>query len=620
MNCRDRQTSARALFFGFFSLSLVACSPAAVNSDPQLQALIGQIGEAEAHRRPEAAETIGLSESVFGGAYSALLDDRSMATAERTGISRLDYLARLEAIDPATLGPDGRRMRDTMLFMLDAVAVVETHGYGSAELGRASPYLISFADGAYTDLPKFLTLHAPVRSRADANDWLKRLEGMDDALRDERRRFEVDIEDGATPPAAVLRRTLDKARQLAPANPRDHALVTYFIESLAQVPDIPEEEITTLVKKAADLVGGEIKTEYGLLIKLLETTLAKATADPGVWRLKGGDAYYAAALRLHTTTGMSAKQLHEAGLKLVTDLTAEIDPLLAELGHAEGAVGARIHALAVDPAYLLPDTPEGRVALIEQLSARIAWAQKAAVRILPAQPKANVDVREAARLTQDSASGAFYKAAAMDGSRPAIFNVNLRSTFDFPIWSLPTLAFHEAVPGHHIQAGLARERTGQQTISYFVSVPAFSEGWATYAEDLAAELGAYGEDKLGRVGYLQAMLLRAARLVADTGIHAEKWPRDQALSYLESTVGISRAEAEIEVDRMTIWPGLACSYMAGRETIRRLRAGAERELKTAFDLKAFHAAILDPGARPLPVLEADIADWVISRKPQPPAE
>ena len=132
---------------------------------------------------------MGLPDSLFGGAYNGLLDDRSMAAAERTGISRLDFLARLEAINPATLGPDARRARESMLFMLDAVAAVETHGYGSAELGRASPYLISFADGAYTDLPKFMTLHVPVRSRADANDWLKRLDSMDEALRDERRRF-----------------------------------------------------------------------------------------------------------------------------------------------------------------------------------------------------------------------------------------------------------------------------------------------------------------------------------------------------------------------------------------------------------------------------------------------
>lgn len=620
MSLRGWNTALRGLFCGLFGIGLAACSPAEIDSDPQLVALAEQIGAAEAQRRPEAASTMGLPQALFGGNYGDLLDDRAMAAMQRNRTLRLGQLAELEAIDPAGLSPERRQMRASLTWMLGAVAALDAHGYGQAELGRASPYVISFADGAYTDLVKFMTLHAPMRSRTAANAWLKRLEGLDDAMRDERRRFEVDIEAGAAPPASILRRTLEKARQLAPVNPREHALVGYFVESLVQIPDIPEDEVATLVKTASDLVGGEIKTEYANLIDLLERTLADASEDPGVWRLKDGEAYYAKALRLHTTTDLSAKQLNDAGTRLIADLSAEIDPILAELGMSEGSIGARLNQLANDPAYLLPDTPEGRVALLAQMSDKVAWAQKELASVLPAPPKAAVEIREAARLTQDSASGAFYKAAALDGSRPAIFNVNLRSTLDFPIWSLPTLAFHEATPGHHTQAGLARERTGQMTINYFMAVPAFSEGWATYAEDLAAERGAYRDDPLARLGYLRAMLLRAARLVADTGIHAEKWSRSQALEYLEETVGISRAKAESEVDRMTIWPGLACSYMAGRETIRRLRAGAERELKTAFDLKAFHEAILTPGARPLPVLEADIADWIISRKPAPPAE
>jgi uncharacterized protein (DUF885 family) len=616
-----RNTALRGLFCGLFVIGLAACAPAEIDSDPQLVSLAERIGAAEAQRRPEAAETMGLPDALFGGRYNDRLDARDIASVERNRTSRLEYLAALEAIDPATLSPDQRRVRASLSWMLDAVTALDAQGYGQAELGRASPYVISFADGAYTDLVKFMTLHAPVRTRSDAADWLKRLEGLDDALRNDRRRFEVDIDAGAAPPASILRRTLEKAQQLAPVNPREHVLVTYFVESLAQIPDISEADISALVKQATDLVGGEIKTEYGRLIDLLKQTLATASEDSGVWRLKDGEAYYAKALRLHTTTELSAKQLNEAGVKLVADISAEIEPLLVEMGMAgEGAVGARLHQLAVDPAYLLPDTPEGRVALLAQITDRIAWAQKDMAAVLPGQPKAAVDVREAARVTQDSASGAFYKAAALDGSRPAIFNLNLRSTLDFPTWSLPTLAFHEAVPGHHIQAGLARERAGQLTISYFMGAPAFSEGWATYAEDLAAERGAYKDDPLGRIGYLQAMLLRAARLVADTGMHAQKWPRAQAIDYLERTVGVTRAEAEIEVDRMTIWPGLACSYMAGRETIRRLRTGAQRELKTAFDLKAFHEAILAPGARPLPVLEADIDEWIISRKPALPAE
>ncbi|HOY79559.1 MAG TPA: DUF885 domain-containing protein, partial [Hyphomonadaceae bacterium] len=186
----------------------------------------------------------------------------------------------------------------------------------------------------------------------------------------------------------------------------------------------------------------------------------------------------------------------------------------------------------------------------------------------------------------------------------------------FPMWTLPTLSFHEAVPGHHIQAGLARERTNQPLVSYLIAQPVFGEGWALYAEDLADELGAYKEDKLGRLGYLQSLLFRAARLVADTGINSQKWTRAEASAYLQSTVGLSPQEADGEIDRYTIWPGQACTYMVGRETIRRLRTGAQQQLKASFDIRQFHEVILAPGPRPLPVLEADVADWVASQRPQ----
>ncbi|RYG25932.1 MAG: DUF885 domain-containing protein, partial [Burkholderiales bacterium] len=157
----------------------------------------------------------------------------------------------------------------------------------------------------------------------------------------------------------------------------------------------------------------------------------------------------------------------------------------------------------------------------------------------------------------------------------------------------------------------------QPLVNYLIAQPAFSEGWALYAEDLADELGAYKDDKLGRLGYLQSLLFRAARLVADTGVNSQKWTRAEATAYLQDTVGLSAQEADSEVDRYVIWPGQACSYMVGRETIRRLRTGAQQQLKTSFDIRQFHEVVLAPGPRPLPVLEADVADWVASQRPQP---
>lgn len=598
---------------------LAACTPEKVNTDPVLDRLVDRFGASEIQQLPEEADMVGLSDKAFGRPYGALLNDRSMAFIERTRAGRLDYLAGFERIDRSGLSPGAARTFDTIRETLDATISADSHGYGATTLGWASPYVITFADGAFTDVVKLLTLHASIRSRAAADAWLARLDHMDEAMRDERRRFEVDLDAGASPPRAVLQRTLDKARQLAPTGvPRDHVLVQYFTEQVAQISDIPEADIATLTTKAARLVGGDIKDEYAKLISLLEGALAKAPDDPGVWRLPQGEAYYADALRLHTTTTMTAKQLNDMGRKLVDQVSAEIDPLLQAQGLVQGTVGQRLRVLATRPDLQFPETPEGRLALLAAIGARMKWADSITAKIAKVDKPAEIIVRETPRIAQDTASKAYYRAAPLSGGAPAIYNITLKATADFPMWTLPSLTFHEAAPGHHLQVEIARDRPNVPVVSYLISTPAFAEGWATYAEDLADEMGAYKDDPLGRIGYLQSILFRAARMVVDTGIHAQKWKRQEAIDYLVNTIGMPLANAELEVDRYSIRPGLACAYMTGRETIRRLRATAQRELKADFDLKAFHEAILAPGPRPLPVVEGDITAWIASKKPPPP--
>lgn len=602
------------------ALVLAGCSGEKPKLDPLLAMVAERFGASELNSLPEEADMMGLSEKSFGRPYGALVNDRSMAVVERGRSVRLNYLAELERIDPASLTPAGARTYVSLRSTLEATIAADSHGYGQTGLGWTSPYVISFADGAFTDLVKFLTLHAPIHSRAEADAWLTRLEQMDDAMRDERRRFEVDIAAGAAPPRSVLQRTLDKARLLAPVNPRDHVLVQHLTEALAQVTDIPEADITTLTAKATALVGGDIKDEYTALISLLEKTLVKAADEPGVWRLPQGEDYYADALRLHSTTLYSPAQINDLGVKLVEQITARLDPLLAEAGLAEGAVGARLHLLATRPDLQFPDTPEGRLGLLQAIDTRMKWANGIIPQIVAVPRPVEIVVRETPRIAQDTASKAYYRPAPLQGGLPAVYNITLRSTADFPIWTLPSLTYHEGVPGHHLQVELARDKPNQPVINYLLAMPAFNEGWATYAEDLAAELGAYQDDPLGRIGYQQSMLLRAARMVADTGIHSQRWTRQQAIDYLTSTVGVSQQVAELEVDRYAIRPGLATSYMLGREAIRRVRVAAQTELGERFDLKAFHAALLTPGPRPLPVVEADVMAWVEGQRPPPPPE
>jgi uncharacterized protein (DUF885 family) len=602
------------------ALGLCGCTPAKINLDVQLAGLLQRIGQSEFARAPEEADMLGLTTDQFGRPYGALLDDRSIAVAERALATRLDELRDLEAIDRASLSRDAQRTLDGMLFVFRAAAALDARGYGYTNLGWASPYLINQADGAYTDLVKFLTLQSPVRSRADADAWLARLSLMDEAMRDERRRFEVDMEAGAIPPRPILERTLAHVRELAPANSHEHPLVAFFTEALAQIPDLSEDDISKLRAQAAKQVGGDIAGEYKALILDLEKALPKSAEEPGIWRLKGGEQYYADALKLYTNTTLTPAQLHEAGVSQVSAITQQMDALLLELGQENGAVGARMHALSIDSANLFPDTPDGRVALTAMVGEEIKWGETNLSKLVTVGPKAKVQLHEAPAIARETAPNAYYKPAPLDGSAPATYNLNLVTTLDFPKWTLPTLTFHEAVPGHHLQAGLSSERIDQPLLGLLITNSAFSEGWATYAEDLADELGAYEGDKLGKLGYLQSLLFRAARLVVDTGIHSDRWTREQAIAYLVETTGLARSEMEKEVDRYIIWPGQACAYMAGRETIRRLRDGAKRELGAHFDLRAFHDAVLGPGARPLPVLEADIADWVAARRAPPPGK
>jgi uncharacterized protein (DUF885 family) len=619
---RDLNLTFRAVFAGALAVAagamVTACSPAKVSADGDLAALVQTVGRTEMSHSPEEADMMGVSVEAFGGPYASLLNERTMAAVERARTTRLDQLDQLEAIDRTALTRDSQRQLDSLLYVLRTTVAVDSHGYGYANLGWASPYLINPQDGAYTDLVKFMTRHSPVRSRADADAWLKRLDHIDEAMRDERRRFEVDMAAGATPPRAIIQRTLARVHALTPTSPREHPVTLFFIESLAQIPDLSEQDIAKLVDQAVKQVGGPIAAEYRALASDLDKALPKSAEAPGVWRLNGGEDYYRDALRLYTTTELTPKELHAAGEKLVADTTAQLEPLLLELGQEDGTVAQRLRALSVDPANLFPDTPEGQQALMDAVNVHVKWGETQQARIVTVGPKGKVELRQAPTISQDTAPGAYYRPATLDGSRPATFTLNLRSTLDFPMWTLPTLAYHEAAPGHHLQAGLAREKPDQPLVNLLISSPAYSEGWAVYAEDLADELGAYQADKLAKIGYLQSVLFRAARMVADTGIHSERWTREQAIDYLVNTTGMARPAIESEVDRYIVWPGLATSYMAGRETIQRLRKNAKTELGQRFDLKAFHDVILGQGPRPLPVLEQDIHDWVISRKPAAP--
>jgi uncharacterized protein (DUF885 family) len=335
----------------------------------------------------------------------------------------------------------------------------------------------------------------------------------------------------------------------------------------------------------------------------------KPTSRPGdgAWRLTNGEAIYAEALHEATTTNFTPAEVHQMGLNQVAEISAEIDKILRGQGYTQGSVGERIAALNKDPKQLYPDSDAGRAELLASLNAGVKDMYGRLPQAFATVPSAPLEIRRVPPEIQDGASNGYYRRASLDGSRPAIYFINLKDMGDWPKFTLPTLSYHEGVPGHHLQISIAQESKDIPTLRKLGFFSAYSEGWALYAEQLADELGVYASDPLGRAGFLQSFLFRAARLVVDTGIHSKRWSREQATDYMVKTTGFARPRSQREVERYCTMMGQACSYKVGHTAWVRARTDAQKTLGPKFDLKQFHE-ILREGAMPLSILERRIRE------------
>ncbi len=327
----------------------------------------------------------------------------------------------------------------------------------------------------------------------------------------------------------------------------------------------------------------------------------------GAWRLPNGDAIYAEALHEATTTNFSPNEVHQMGLTQVAEISAELDKILKTQGYSQGSVGDRLAALNRTPAELYPDTDAGRADLLASLNAGVKDMSTRLPRDFATLPNQPLEIRRVPPEIQDGASNGYYRRAALDGSRPAIYFINLKDLGDWPKYTLPTLSYHEGVPGHHLQISISQESKDIPTLRKLGFFSAYSEGWALYAEQVADELGVYADNSLGRAGFLQSFLFRAARLVVDTGIHTKRWSREQATDYMVQTTGFARPRSQREVERYCTMIGQACSYKVGHTAWTRARAEAQKTLGPKFDIKQFHE-ILREGAMPLSILERRIRE------------
>jgi len=570
---------------------------AAGGGDARLNALFEAIFQDRVRRSPDLASSLGLDKGVNARLKSEL-DVRPIAAArvEDLALTRRN-IAAIRAIAPGTLSQAARLNREVVLYQLES-ATVAPGRFGIDSTQR--PYPIMQQGGTYFSTPDFLNTAHTINNAADAEAYLARLALVGKALDNDSDDQRQQAARGFLAPGWSIDLTLGQMKKLRAAAPEANTMVDSIVRRTGEK-NIPGD----WQARAAKIVGGSIYPALDRQIALMERLRPTTRPGDGAWRLDNGAAIYAAALEQATTTRFSPDEVHRLGLAQVAELSAQLDTILRGAGYTRGTVGERLAALNVEPAQLYANTDAGRAELIASLNAGVKGMYARLPRAFATLPTQPLEIRRVPPEIQDGASNGYYNRAALDGSRPAIYFINLKDTGDWPKYSLPSLTYHEGVPGHHLQISLAQESTDIPTIRKIGGFSAYSEGWALYSEQLADELGAY--EGIERAGYLQSFLFRASRLVIDTGLHSKRWSREKATDYMVATTGFARPRSQREVERYCTQIGQACSYKIGHIAWMRARTDAQKALGARFDLKQFHE-VLKEGAMPLTILEQRIKE------------
>lgn len=576
----------------------------AMGGDARLNALLDAVFQDGIARSPEAATSLGLDK----GKLAHLRGQLSPATAaERQADLARDrrWRARVEAVNPAALTAAGKRNRALALYMMDQRITAPAR----FELDSVQrPYRVFQQGGAYFSVPDFLNSQHPVTTVDDAEAYLSRLSAFAGRLDEDTAEQRAQSARGFTAPGWSLDLTLGQMAKLRGPAAADSGLVKSLADR-ARAKGLPGDWAARAAKIVESAVYPALDRQIALLTELRRTT----PGGDGAWRLPRGEEIYAAALQQATTTSMTPEQVHQAGLDQVAEISAQLDEILKGAGLTQGGVGERLTALNQRPEQLYANTDAGRKELIDGLNAGIAAMWERLPKAFADLPRQPLEIRAVPVEIQDGASNGYYNRASLDGSRPAIYWINLKDVGDWPKYSLPALTYHEGVPGHHLQGSYAQLSGDLPMLLRNMFLSAYGEGWALYAEQVAEELGAY--QGIERAGYLQSFLFRASRLVIDTGLHHKRWSREQATDYMVKVTGFARPRCQREVERYCTQIGQACSYKIGHMTWASQRKKAEAALGDKFSLPWFHEVLKD-GVMPLSMLEARIDERIRERLAQ----
>ncbi|MET1754946.1 DUF885 family protein [Novosphingobium sp. RD2P27] len=573
---------------------------AQAGGDARLRAELDRIFFGDINLSPETATSYGFDKGERAALKFRLDDDSPAGRAKRLAHARRS-LRELQAIAPAGLSETARLQRDVAMYMLEQRLVAEKFQLDSIR----RPYRIFQQGGAYFGIPDFLNTQHTIETQQDAEAYLSRLSAFRQSLDDDTAYQRQIASRGVVAPAWSIDLTLGQMRKLREPTAADSTMVASLVRR-TQEKGIPGD----WADRAARIIESEVYPALDRQMALMQQLRATTPAGDGVWRLKNGDAMYAAALKDSITTDLSPDEVHRIGLEQVADIGGQLTNLLDAAGYKGATVGERLAALNAAPEQLYANTDEGRAAMIASLNQSVNQMKSLLPRAFSAVPDEPLEIRRVPPEIQDGASNGYYYRAPLDGSRPAIYWINLKDTADWPKYQLPSLTFHEGVPGHHLQLSYAGTSGEVPLFLRTLFISAYGEGWALYAEQLADELGGYSG--LEKAGYLQSFLFRAARLVVDTGIHSQRWSREQATQYLVETVGFSPARSQREVERYCTQPGQACSYKIGHNKWTELRQRAQARLGEKFSLAWFHD-VLKEGLMPLEMLERRVDERIAQR-------
>ncbi len=533
------------------------------------------------------------------GDYTKAQDEKSIAMLKKARAGLDKY------------GPDGLEGQELLSYEITAWFFDDLIRQTEIEY---SGYRVVQNSGPFVDLPQFLTDTHVIKNEKSVKRYISRIEEFGRVMAEVQARVEDDRAHGVVPPDFIIEKSIGVMEAFIEGGASENPLVTTMPRKLEEI-DLGEEKTADYMAQIEAAVAEHVIPGYQSMIALYEEMLPSANHDAGIWRIPDGDKVYANALKSNTTTDMTADEIHNVGVAEVARIEQEMDAILIAQGHTEGSITDRIKMLMAAPEHNYPNNDEGRQQMLDYLVELNEEVMAKAGEFFVTLPPQPLEILRVPEYSQDSAPGGYYSQAALDGSRPGRFYINLKTTTDNPRWTLPTLLYHEAAPGHHFQISVAQNIKGVPLLRTLSPFSAYTEGWALYAERLAAQdMGMYENDPLGDLGRLQAEMFRAVRLVVDTGMHAKKWSREEAIAYMIEKTGNTEDEVTREIERYVVWPGQATAYKTGQLAILDIRARAEAELGDKFNLRDFNEMILINGAMPLEILSVNADAWIAEQK------